>query len=95
MPQPVLKEVSAPLVSDRVRNGNVPFRKKPMTKQIRVENACNSNFKAVVQIWDKGYPEGSPDVLAKEIPLDHPTAMTGTDCYITSTRYLVVKEIPN
>jgi hypothetical protein len=46
-----------------------------------------------VQIWDKGYPEGSPDTIAKEIRLDHPTAMTGDDVFITSTRYLVVKEV--
>jgi hypothetical protein len=63
-----------------------------MTKAVRVENACMSNFKVIVQVWDKGYPEGTPDVLAKEIPLNHPTAMTGSDLYITSTRYLVVKE---
>ena len=33
------------------------------------------------------------DTLAKEINLDHPTAMTGDDVFITSTRYLVVKEV--
>jgi hypothetical protein len=64
-----------------------------MTKKVRIENADCSNFKVVVQIWDKGYPEGSPDTLAKEINLDHPTAMTGDDVFITSTRYLVVKEV--
>jgi hypothetical protein len=31
-------------------------------------------------------------VLQRTIELNHPTAMTGSDCYITSTRYLVVKE---
>jgi hypothetical protein len=64
-----------------------------MTKKVRIENADCSNFKVVVQIWDKGYPEGSPDTIAKEIRLDHPTAMTGDDVFITSTRYLVVKEV--
>lgn len=64
-----------------------------MTKLVRIENADTSAHKVVVEIWDKAYPEGSaPDTLAKTINLDHPTAMTGLDCYLTSTRYLVVKE---
>lgn len=65
-----------------------------MTKQVRIENADLSTYKIVVEVWDKGYPEGEPDKLAKTIELNHPTAMTGSDCYITSTRYLVVKEAP-
>lgn len=63
-----------------------------MTKLIRVENADNSPAKVVVEIWSKSYPEGLPDILERTIELNHPTAMTGMDCYITSTRYLVVKE---
>lgn len=63
-----------------------------MTKSVRVENACNSHFKVIVEVWDKGYPEGEPDKLHKTINLDFPTAMTAADLYITSTRYLVVKE---
>ncbi|MEN6630214.1 MAG: hypothetical protein ABFC42_11260 [Sulfuricella sp.] len=63
-----------------------------MTKRVRIENADTSNYKIVVEIWDKGYPEGEPDKLAKTIHLDSPTAMTGDDCYLTSTRYIVVKE---
>ena len=63
-----------------------------MTKRIRVENADTSNFKVVVQMWDKG-ANGAPDVLAKETNLDYPTAMTGDDVYITDTRYIVVKEV--
>lgn len=62
-----------------------------MTKQVRIENACNSNFKVVVQTWDKGH-DGEPDRLVREEVLGCPTAMTGDDTYITSTRYLVVKE---
>lgn len=62
-----------------------------MTKAIRVENADTSDYQVIVQIWDKGYPEGSPDTLVREIELNHPTAMTNDVC-ITSTRYLVVKE---
>ncbi len=65
-----------------------------MTKQVRIENADLSTYKVVVEVWDKGYPEGEPDKLARTIELNHPTAMTGTDCYITSTRYLVVREAP-
>lgn len=68
-----------------------------MTKKVRIENADTSNYKVVVQIWDKGESgpaegENSPDKLVKEIKLDHPTAMTGDDVYLTSTRYIVVKE---
>lgn len=63
-----------------------------MTKLVRIENADNSNFKVIVQIWDKGYPEGEPDKLFKEVELNHPTAMTGPDVFLSGTRYLVVKE---
>lgn len=63
-----------------------------MTKKVRIENADMAPYKVVVEVWDKGYPEGEPDTLAKTIELNHPTAMTGDDCFITSTRYLVVKE---
>jgi hypothetical protein len=65
-----------------------------MTKCVRIENADTAPYKVAVEVWDKAYPEGSgPDTLAKTIRLDHPTAMTGYDCYLTSTRYLVVKEV--
>ena len=63
-----------------------------MTKKVRIENADMANYKVVVQVWDKGYPEGSPDVLVKEIALNNPCDITGDDVYLTSTRYLVVKE---
>ena len=65
-----------------------------MTKRVRIENGDTSNYKVVVEIWDKGYPEGESDKLVKTINLDYPTAMTGDDCYLTSTRYMVVKEAP-
>ena len=64
-----------------------------MTKKVRVENADTSGFKVVVQVWDKGYPEGQPDIMLKEIPLDYPCTMTPDDLYITSSRYLIVKEV--
>jgi len=63
-----------------------------MTKKVRIENADTANYKVVVQVWDKGFPEGEPDTLVKEVDLSHPTAMTGDDVYITNTRYLIVKE---
>ena len=63
-----------------------------MTKRVRVENADTSTYKVVVQVWDKGYPEGQPDKLAFERILSNPADITGDDIYITSTRYLVVKE---
>ena len=63
-----------------------------MTKHIRVENADTSNWKVVVEVWDKGYPAGEPDKLAETIRCDYPTAMAQT--FITSTRYLIVKEAP-
>jgi len=65
-----------------------------MTKQVRIENADTSNYKVLVEVWDKGYPEGEPDKLAKTIELAYPTAMTDSSVYLTSTRYLVVKEAP-
>jgi len=68
-----------------------------MTKLVRIENADTSSYKVVVQVWDKGASgpaegENVPDALVQEINLDNPCAMTGYECYITSTRYLVVKE---
>jgi hypothetical protein len=62
-----------------------------MTKRVRIENADTANFKVKVQLWDKGH-NGEPDTMAKEIDLTYPTSMTGDDVYITSTRYIVVKE---
>jgi hypothetical protein len=62
-----------------------------MTKRIRVENADTSSYKVLVQVWDKGY-ENEPDKLAQEIILANPCDMTDVHMYITSTRYLVVKE---
>lgn len=63
-----------------------------MTKKVRIENADTSNFKVVVEVWDKSYPEGTPDKLAFTVNLDYPTAMTGDNLYLTSTRYFIVKE---
>lgn len=75
-----------------------------MTKKVRIENADTANFKVIVEVWDKGrkagkYHDGeqlddAPDTLAFTINLDHPAQMTGDNVYLTSTRYIVVKEAP-
>lgn len=62
-----------------------------MTKIVRIENADTSDYKVIVEVWDKGQ-NGAPDTLAKTVELPHPTAMTDASVYLTSTRYLVVKE---
>lgn len=69
-----------------------------MTKKVRIENADTSNFKVVVETWDKGQemPDGlggtnkAPDRLASHMMLHIPCQMEST--YITNTRYLVVRE---
>lgn len=61
-----------------------------MTKRVRIENADTADYKVVVQVWEKGQ-NGEPDLMF-ERELSYPTDMTGDDVYITSTRYLVVKE---
>lgn len=63
-----------------------------MTKHIRIENADTASFKVIVQVWDKSHPEGGPDTLAFEERLDYPTAMSSSAVYLTSTRYVVIKE---
>lgn len=73
-----------------------------MTKLVRIENADQSPYKVLVEVWDKGQqmPDGlggfnqAPDTLARTVELNHPTAMTDSSVYLTSTRYLVVKEAP-
>lgn len=65
-----------------------------MTKKVRIENAdTGTTFRVLVEVWDKG-PDGQPDTLAKTVELNSPCSMTGDDIYITSSRYLVVKEPP-
>lgn len=64
-----------------------------MTKRVRIENADTADYKVIVQVWEKNYLEGQPDALIKEIKLDYPTSLTPEDLYITSSRYLVVKEV--
>lgn len=64
-----------------------------MTKCVRIENADTANFGVAVEVWDKGI-DGAPDALVFTEKLNFPTAMTSAAVYLTSTRYLVVKEIP-
>jgi len=61
-----------------------------MTKQVRIENACTSNHKLVVEVWEK---RTNCDVKAQEIRLDNPTNLGSF--YVTQTQYLVVKEVEN
>lgn len=71
-----------------------------MTKRVRIENADTASYKVIVQVWDKGaqMPDGlgginqAPDKLEREILLANPCDMTDASVYLTSTRYLVVKE---
>lgn len=62
-----------------------------MTKKVRIEDADTAGFKIVVQTWDKSYLEGTPDIMVSETPFYGPTDLR--DFYITSSRYLVVKEV--
>lgn len=64
-----------------------------MTKHVRIENADTSDYKVVVQVFDKNPNPNEPDILAKEYRLDYPAAMTPEGVYLTSTRYIVVKEV--
>ena len=60
-----------------------------MTKKVRVEEADAANFKMIVQVWDKGL-DGKPDTMAEEVEYYGPADLR--DFYITSSRYLIVKE---
>ena len=62
-----------------------------MTKSVRVENADGSDYQVVVEVWDKNY-SGGPDTLSESTVLKYPTALETFG--ITSSRYLVVREIP-
>lgn len=62
-----------------------------MTKAVRIENADqNNSVSVVVQVWDKGL-EGQPDILVEEQVLQA-TCDLSNNLYVTSTRYLVIKE---
>ena len=62
-----------------------------MTKAVRIENAdTNTSFKVVVEVWNKG-ADGAPDTHETDYILPNPADMT-SGLYLTSTRYLVIKE---
>jgi len=63
-----------------------------MTKKVRIENADTSDWKVLVQVFNKSSDPDIPDQLAEEKVLGHPTDLA--DFGIHSHRYLVVKEVP-
>lgn len=58
-----------------------------MTKNVRIENADNSNYKVVVEVWETRDGVGQ---LIESKPLNNPTDML--NIAIWSNRYLVVRE---
>lgn len=63
-----------------------------MTKRIRIENADGGNARVLVEVWQIGYPEGSPDTLVDVRELHH--AADQADVFIHIGRYLRVRELP-
>lgn len=63
-----------------------------MTKLVRIENADCSNFRLLVEVFEKSSVEGEPDKLIKQERLDNPTDMTGFGIYVTSTSYIKISE---
>lgn len=64
-----------------------------MTKAVRIENADSGAYYRVrVRTFAKGHA-GQPDQLIDEQILGYPTAMTHSNTYICSDRYLVVDEV--
>ena len=65
-----------------------------MTKAIRIENADNSDYRVIVQTWERGKDLGNgntePDILVDETYLSYPTEMA--ELSIWSNRYLVIRE---
>ena len=64
-----------------------------MTKAVRIENACTSSFVVVVETWNKSFEDGKPDTLESKQVLRNPADMTPAGTYLTSHRYLVVREL--
>lgn len=59
-----------------------------MTKQVRIENADNSDHKLVVEVWARSAT--GHDVLVETKSAAYPTAMV--EAYVWKDRYLVVRE---
>lgn len=60
-----------------------------MTKQLRIENADNSEYKVKVEVFEKN-TDGRPDTSVVSYDLDYPTIMC--EPLLTSTRYIVITE---
>jgi hypothetical protein len=64
-----------------------------MTKAVRIENADMSDYKVMVQVWQKQTPVGEespPDILLREVVLDAPTSLATE--FVWSRQYLVIKQ---
>ena len=59
-----------------------------MTKRVRIENADNSNYQIVVEVWER---RDGGDELIDTIRLLNPTDMT-FELYLWEGRYLTVRE---
>lgn len=62
-----------------------------MTKTVRIENADTTDYKIVVENWEKG-KDGAPDWKYFEEPLNYPTAVI--EAKINERRYLIIREAP-
>lgn len=64
-----------------------------MTKKVRVENADTSDWKVVVDIYDRKGPTCDPssDNLVETRKIHYPTQLA--ELYIHSSRYLLVREV--
>lgn len=61
-----------------------------MTKTIRVENADASDYKVLVEVWNKGLDDAEDEKI-NEFHLDYPTSMLTE--YIHDRQYLIIKEV--
>lgn len=59
-----------------------------MTKKVRIENADTSDYKVLIQVWEK-QGEGQDAVMVTEHQPLHPTALQ--EVTLWRGRYLVVK----
>lgn len=60
-----------------------------MTKKIRIENADTSDWKVVVQQWERGQ-NNEPDRFIAETELNNPTDLK--EFLIWKEKYLIIKE---
>jgi hypothetical protein len=61
-----------------------------MTKQIRIENADNSDHKVAVEVWQEAQGD-TPAALLNTVDLSSPTQMVSMTVW--KGHYLVVKEV--